>query len=336
MKAHKKIAILGLGSWGFCLASLLASKGYQTVSWSLRETLVKELRANKVHPLFPNHRPTGEMSFTTDLTEALDGIDLLVESVTSAGVRPVFQQIKAIGIPHGPMVVTSKGIEQNSGLILPNVIIEILGEVVRSQVGLLTGPSFADEVIRGLPTSVVGTAFSKETMLLICDTFTTQNFRVYPNTDIYGAAYGSALKNVIAIACGISDGLQLGASSRAALMTRGLHEVRKLLTALGCNPHTLNGLSGLGDFVLTCNSPISRNFRYGMLLAQDMPPQEAEKKIAMVVEGVYTCISALQLSKKHHVPMPISEAIELIVAGKIKPLDAVQALMQRTIKEESL
>lgn len=336
MNNPKKITVLGVGSWGFCLASLLASKGYKTTSWTTKEELARQLNTQGLHPLFPDYRISGQMSFTTDLAEALAGTEFLVESVTSAGIRPVFQQVKKIGIPNCPIVATSKGIEQNSGLILPNVIVETLGEEVRPQVGFLTGPSFAEEVIRGLPTSVVGTAFSKETMEAICNTFTNQNFRVYPNPDIYGAAYGSALKNVIAIACGISDGLKLGASARAAIITRGLHEVRKLLTALGFNPNTLNGLSGLGDFVLTCSSPISRNFRFGMLLAQGLPPHDAEKKIAMVVEGVYTCISALQLSKKYHVPMPISEAVEMIVKGEIRPSEAVKALMQRTIKEEFL
>ena len=187
---------------------------------------------------------------------------------------------------------------------------------MRQQVGLLTGPSFAQEVIRGLPTSVVGSGFSKQTMYFICEAFTTDTFRVYPNADIYGAAYGSALKNVIAIACGISEGLYLGASSKAALMTRGLHEVRKLALALGCNPDTLSGLSGMGDFVLTCGSPISRNFRYGQLLAQGETPGEAQKEIEMVVEGVYTCISALQLAKKLSVTMPITEAIYQHYSGK--------------------
>ncbi|MBA3602406.1 MAG: NAD(P)-dependent glycerol-3-phosphate dehydrogenase [Parachlamydiaceae bacterium] len=331
-----KIAILGSGSWGYCLASLLATKGYKTISWTTKQALANELSATRTHPSLPTHRSSGDMTFTTNLAEALDGIDLLVESVTSAGLRPVFEKVKKIGIPLCSIVVSSKGIEQNTGLILPNVIVETLGEEVRNQVGLLTGPSFAEEVIRGLPTSVVGSAFAKDTMHFICDAFTTQSFRVYPNADIYGACYGSALKNVIAIACGISEGLKLGSSSKAALMTRGLHEVRKLSIALGCDPSTLNGLSGMGDFVLTCNSPISRNFRYGMLLAQGLNPDEAEKKIEMVVEGRYTCISALQLSKKLQVPMPITETVGDIVSGKIKPLDAVYALMQRTVKEESL
>jgi glycerol-3-phosphate dehydrogenase (NAD(P)+) len=331
-----RIAILGTGSWGFCLASLLAAKGYRTISWTTNERLAKSLTANKTHPFLPGHQSIGDMAFTADLAEALDGIDLLVESVTSAGIRPVFDRVKTLGIPKCPIIVSSKGIEQNSGLILPDVIVDVLGEQARSQIGFITGPSFAEEVIRGLPTSVVGTAFARETMLLLCETFMTQNFRVYPNADIYGAAYGGALKNVIAIACGISDGLKLGASSKAALMTRGLHEVRKLSAALGCNPNTLNGLSGMGDFVLTCNSPISRNFRYGTLLAQGYSPKEAEKKIEMVVEGVYTCTSALQLSEKHQISMPITETVNLILSEKMKPLEAVNALMQRTIKDESL
>jgi glycerol-3-phosphate dehydrogenase (NAD(P)+) len=331
-----KIAILGTGSWGFCLASLLATKGYKTISWTTKESLAKSLTDTRTHPFLPGHQSTGDMTFTTNLSEALDGIDLLVESVTSAGVRSVFGHIKTIATPHCPIVVSSKGIEQNSGLILPNVIVDVLGEHTRPQIGFITGPSFAEEVIRGLPTSVVGTAFTKNIMLHVCETFMTQNFRVYPNADIYGAAYGGALKNVIAIACGISDGLKLGSSSKAALMTRGLHEVRKLSTALGCDPNTLNGLSGMGDFVLTCNSPISRNFRYGMLLAQGLSPREAEKKIEMVVEGVYTCTSALQLSEKYNVSMPITETIDLILSEKMKPLEAVNALMQRSIKDESL
>jgi glycerol-3-phosphate dehydrogenase (NAD(P)+) len=331
-----KIAVLGTGSWGFFLASLLAAKGYETVSWTTKKDLAEKLTKSRQHPFLPQHSSIGNMSFTTDLAEALDNINLIVESVTSAGVRSVFEQVKSFGVPNCPIVVTSKGIEQNSDLILPDVIVDVLGEEVRERVGLLTGPSFAQEVILGLPASVVGSCFSKKTLQFICETFTTDNFRVYPNSDIYGAAYGGALKNVIAIACGISDGLKLGASSRAALMTRGLHEVCKLAIALGCNPETLNGLSGMGDFVLTCNSSMSRNFRFGMLLAEGMPPKEAEKKIEMVVEGVYTSISALQLSKKYHIAMPITETIGLILSEKMTPLDAVRALMQRSIKEEIL
>ena len=331
-----KIGYLGAGSWGFCLASLLANKGYRVVSWTTKPHLAKQLNATQKHPLLPEGPKSPNLSFTTDLAEAIDGCDLLVESVTSAGIRPVFEQIKAIGVPDCPIVLTSKGIEQNSWLILPDVVIAVLGEAVRSRIGLLSGPSFAQGVVLGLPTSVVGTAFDHAIMMEICELFTTKTFRVYPNSDIYGVAYGGALKNIVAIACGISDGLGLGASARAALMTRGLHEMFKLAKVRGGHSQTLSGLSGLGDLVLTCGSQTSRNFSYGYRLGKGMTPAEAEKEINMAVEGVYTCHSAWQLSRHDNIPMPITETVHRIILGEVQPMDAVRLLMQRTIKEEHL
>lgn len=328
-----KIGFLGTGSWGFCLASLLASKGYQIVSWTTKPALAAQLNEKREHPLFPGHRPEGEMHFTTNLREALEGIDLLVESVTSAGIRPVFSQIKGVNCP---IVITSKGIEQNTGLILPDVVIEVLGEQTRKWIGSISGPSYAQEVIHHLPTSVVGTAFDFDNMMSICQTFTTQTFRVYPNQDIQGVAYGGALKNIIAIACGISEGLNLGYSSKAALMTRGLHEIRKLAVARGCRADTLNGLSGLGDLCLTCSTTMSRNYKFGYLIAQGLNSEQAKERIGMVVEGAYTCVSALQLSQQLNIPMPITEVVYHIVYENMKPLDAVRSLMKRDIKEEHL
>jgi len=331
-----KIGYLGAGTWGFCLASLLASKGYEVISWTKNPELAKHLNNHHEHPHLPGHKPQKGMRFTTHIDEALHRADLIIESVTAAGIRPVFELVKNIKIPDCPIVFTSKGIEQNTCLILPEVAIQVLGEDIRSRVAFLSGPSYAQEVIRGLPTSVVGTAYDYIVMLKICDAFTTSTFRVYPNTDILGVAYGSALKNIIAIACGISDGLDLGYSSKAALMTRGLHEIRKLAVARGCKPETLTGLSGMGDICLTCGSLTSRNCRFGYLLAQGLSPQEAEEKIEMVVEGTYTCLSALQISKQTHVPMPITETVYKIIYENMRPMDAVRTLMQRTIKEEHL
>lgn len=331
-----KVGFLGTGSWGFCLASLLAAKGYELVSWTTRPELAKLLTEKREHPYLKGHQSKGKMVFTTDMAKALDGIDILVEAVTSAGIRPVFEKVKALGVPSCPIVLTSKGIEQNTGLILPDVVVEVLGEKTRNQVGFLSGPSFAHDVIQGLPTSVVGSAYDPEVTRIIAETFNTQTFRVYPNSDIYGVAYGGALKNIIAIACGISEGLNLGHSAKAALMTRGLHEIRKLAVARGCKAETLNGLSGMGDLCLTCSSILSRNYRFGHLLAQGMSPKEAEIKIEMVVEGVYTCVSTLQLSKQFNVTMPITETVYKIVYEGMKPKDAVKSLMQRTIKEEHL
>lgn len=331
-----RIAFLGLGTWGYALAHLLASKGYNVTSWTTKPQLVEYIQSKHEHPNLPGIAIPPTLSVTTNMQEALSHADLIVEAVTSAGVRPVFRQVKELNPPHCPIIMTSKGIEQDSGLILPDVVIEVLGEDARSRVGMLSGPSFAQEVIRGLPVSVVGSAYDTDVMMKICEAFTTSSFRVYPNHDIQGVAYGGALKNIIAIACGVAEGLSLGYSCAAALMTRGLHEIRKLSIARGCKGETLNGLSGMGDICLTCTAPISRNFRYGYLLAQGHSPESALKEIGMVVEGTYTCVSALQLSKQLQVAMPITEMVYKIVYLAMPPQYAVELLMQRSIKQEHL
>lgn len=333
---NKKIGILGTGSWGFCLAWLLARKGYTTISWTRDPALAKLLTNKREHPLFPSHPAPSNMYFTTDLSKTLENLDLLVESVTSAGIRPVFKEVKSIHTPRCPIVITSKGIEQNTGLILPQVLLEVLGEQTRPQIACLSGPSYAEEVIRELPTSVVVAAYNSDLLLKICDIFSTPVFRVYPNEDIKGVAYGGALKNIIAIACGIAEGLGLGYSTKAAIMTRGLHEIRKLAVANGCKAETLNGLSGMGDLCLTCGSLISRNCRFGFLLTKGMTPKEAQQKIGMVVEGVYTCLSALQLSTQLKIPMPITDMVYKIIYEGMPIQNAVEKLMERSVKAEHL
>lgn len=333
----KKIACLGLGAWGYCLASLLASKkNGQVCCWTTKPDLVESLLTKREHPLFPGHRSAGELIFTTDMAYAIDQADFIVEAVTSAGIRPVFEQARSLSFPHCPIVITSKGIEQDTGKILPDVVAEVLGSDFMPMIGCLSGPSFAQEVIRALPTSVVASGYTLDVIHQIVDLFTTSSFRVYPNTDLLGVAFGGALKNVIAIACGIAEGLGLGSSCRAALMTRGLHEMRKFAVAFQCKSETLYGLSGMGDLCLTCSSPLSRNFRFGVQLAEGASTQEAQDRIGMVVEGVYTCVSVLQLSKSKGIPMPISETVYKIVYEAMPPTEAVQMLMQRTIKEEHL
>lgn len=333
----KKICYLGMGAWGFCLASLLAAKNdSEVICWTTNPDLAQQLNLKKEHPRFPGHHSTGQIIFTTDMAYALHKADMIVESVTSAGLRPVFENVRSYGLPTCPIVITSKGIEQDTGRILPDVVCEIIGEQFRPHVGLLSGPSFAQEVIHGLPTSVVGTGYSTHVIQQICEAFTTPTFRVYPNTDILGVAFGGALKNIIAIACGISEGLKLGNSSKAALMTRGLHEIRKLAVACGCKPETIYGLAGMGDLCVTCSSPMSRNYRFGTLLAEGLDAIEAQKQIGMVVEGAYTCLSALQLGKTNDIELPIAEAVYNIIQKEMHPSDAVRALMKRTIKEEHL
>lgn len=332
-----KVGYLGAGAWGFCLASLLANKGYEVVQWTRREDWAEKLNQGGEHPHLPGAVAPKKLRLTTDISEVLQGTTHLVESVTSAGLRAVFENLHALGgIKQKPIILTSKGIEQGSQMILPDVVIDVLGKSVRDQVALISGPSFAVDVAKRLPTSIVASGYSPESIRAAGELFNTDYFRVYPNSDMHGVAYGGGLKNVIAIACGISDGLHLGHSAKAALMTRGLHEINKLAMAHGCRHETMMGLAGMGDICLTCSSISSRNYRFGYLIAEGLKPDEAMREIDMVVEGVYTCITALQLSKELSVSMPITEIVYRIIYENLPPKQAVAYLMQRTIKEEHL
>lgn len=331
-----KIGYLGAGTWGFCLASLLSEKGYECVVWSRNKALVDELERTKEHPDLPGFKAQGNIRFTHHIEEALLGVDLLVESVTSAGIRPVFEEVKKHLLPSCPIVLTSKGIEQNTELLLSEVLLQVLGEDYKPFIGCLSGPSHAEEVVTHLPTSVVASGYDVEAINLIREAFSTPKFRVYPNTDINGVLFGGAMKNIMAIACGISDGLKFGDNTKAALMTRGLHEIRKLSVTKGCRPETLNGLAGMGDLCVTCLSTHSRNYRFGRLIAEGCSPKEAKKKIAVAVEGMYTCLSATQLGNHHRIELPITQAVYQILYENMAPLIAVKELLQRETKEEHL
>lgn len=329
-----RIGYLGAGAWGNCLAKLLAEKGFEVKQWignmPLEEVLKREARERQ------SHRAQENRVFTTDLKEALSDVDIIIESVTSKGLRPVLEKIAASELLGPPIVLTSKGIEQDTGLLLSEVAVEVLGEDYKSRIGCLSGPSLADEVNRKLPTSVVASSYDYALMMLICETFTTPYFRVYPNTDMPAISFGGAMKNIIAIACAISDGLGYGENTKAALMTRGLHEIRKLGAVKGCSPETLNGLSGLGDLCATCLSTSSRNYKFGKYLAQGCTPDQAKEKVGMVVEGAYTCVSARQLAHKHRIDVPITEAVYSIIYEGINPKEAVEALLTRAVKQEHL
>lgn len=332
----KRVGYLGAGSWGYCLASLLAGKGHELIIWTIDQPLADRLNSGEEHPFLKGGRNLPNMRLTTDLAEALSEVDFVVEGVTSAGIRPVFTRVREVGVPDCPIVLTSKGIEQNSGMLLTEVLLEVLGEKHRQQIACLSGPSIAIEVAQGLPASVVSAAYVPAVMMAVQELFTTNSFRVYPNADINGVEFGGAMKNIIAIACGISDGLGFGDNTKAAIMTRGLHEIRKLAAVKGCDPITLNGLAGMGDLCVTCLSRHSRNYRFGRKLAEGASPEQAKKEIGQVVEGAYCCVSALQLGEQYNIPLPISEAIYKIIYKGMKPSDAVRYLMERAIKEEHL
>lgn len=332
----QKVCYLGAGTWGIALSFILAENGHSVTQWAREPDLVRFLDRERSHPKLPDFRIPKSIQFTNDMQAAAKDADVIVESVTSAGIRPVFEHLARNQKIEVPIVVTSKGIEQGSGLLLTEVISQILGEPESPYVGCLSGPSHAEEVVHQLPTSVVCSAYNPPVMKLIQDLFTTPTFRIYPNSDLRGVSFGGALKNIIAIACGIADGLGFGDNTKAALMTRGLHEMRKLCVVKDCRPETLNGLSGLGDLCVTCLSKLSRNYRFGSLIAEGYTPEKARQKIGMAVEGAYTCVSARELARRHHVPVPITDAVYAILYEGLNPKEAVKTLLTRAIKEEHL
>lgn len=328
-----RVGYLGAGTWGFALACVLANNGHDVTVWTRDPAFAAELQKKRVHPKLPGLEAPASIRFTSDLQKAVQTAEVIIESVTSSGIRPVFTQVGKIEVP---IVLTSKGIEQGTGLLLPEVVSSVLGVEESPLVGCLSGPSHAEDIIMNLPTSVVCSAYDPDVMKMIQEIFTTPTFRIYPNGDLLGVCFGGAMKNIIAIACGIADGLGCGDNTKAALMTRGLHEIRKLCVVKNCQRETLNGLSGMGDLCVTCMSRHSRNYRFGRLVAEGFSPEGARQKIGMAVEGIYTCVSARELGHKHQIPVPITEATYQIIYGGLDPREAVKALLQRAIKEEHL
>lgn len=332
-----KITCLGLGAWGFTLANLLASNGHEVLGWSRDKNLIASISKHHQHPKFPGHKKEDAFHVTDDFTKALEFGDIVLESVTTKGLREVLRKILAIEPTFSKnLILTSKGIEQKTGLLVDEIVLDVLGEKYKEKIGCLSGPSIAKEVMHQQPTSCVCSAFNPKLMDVIKALFVNPYFRVYPNGDLIGVEFGGAMKNIIAIACGLSDGLGFGANTKAAIMTRGLHEIRKLSVVKGCNPKTLNGLAGLGDLCTTCLSKDSRNYRFGFLLAEGVEPAKAQENIGMVVEGMHTCISALELGEKAGISLPITEAIYQIVYKGLSPKEAVKSLLTREIKEEHL
>lgn len=325
-----KICVLGAGAWGYCLARHLAGNGHDVVLWNRNNEVLTSLASGKGHPKMGTFEPLSNLTYSNNLQEATHEAALIVESVSSQGIRPVLSEL-----PEGiPVVITSKGIEQGSGLLLSEVAAEVLHDEKR--IAVLSGPCIAKEMLAGCPATAVAAAYAEDVMHLVQKAFHGERFRVYPNPDVKGVSFGGAMKNPIAIACGISDGLGFGNNTKAALMTRGLHEIRKLSAVTSCDKETLSGLAGMGDLCVTCLSTDSRNYQFGQKLAKNESAQQAKDEIGMVVEGAYTCVSALELSKKSGIPIPITEAVHAVIYEGKNPKDAVSLLLGRSIKEELL
>jgi glycerol-3-phosphate dehydrogenase (NAD(P)+) len=327
----ENISVIGSGSWGTTLANHLAEKGFHVTLWSYEKGLVDEIKRTGINSIYlPGIPLSRAIDVTDDLDAAVKEARYILSVVPAQFTRSVFSSATHY-LPEDAMIVSaSKGIEHGSLLTVSSILENLTGR----KVSVLSGPSFAEEVIKKLPTAVTIASPDNETAVLLQDLFTTEYFRVYTNTDVLGVELGGALKNVMAIASGISDGLGLGTSTRAALITRGLAEMTRLGVAMGASEKTFGGLSGIGDLVLTCTGTLSRNYTVGFRLGRGETLDNILSGMKMVAEGVATSESAFELAKKHSVEMPIVEQIYLVIKENKKPSDAVRELMTRSPKSE--
>ena len=334
---NTEIGIIGAGSWGIALAYLLSNNGHHVTVWSRSESTVQKLKAyHGNEDKLPGVFLGDDVIFTSDMETAVKDKDLVVIVIPSAHMRETVKKIAPFIKPseeHKQIIVNcTKGIEENTLMVMSDVILD---EIPGSQVCVLSGPSHAEEVGKGLPTTIVVGAFDKETARYVQNVFMSNAFRVYISPDMLGIEIGAALKNVIALAAGMADGYGLGDNAKAALITRGIAEIGRLGMAMGGKFETFSGLSGIGDLVVTCASMHSRNRRAGILIGQGKSMKEAMDEVKMVVEGVYSAKAALELAGKYEVEMPIVEAVnEILFKGKA-PGDAINDLMLRDKKIEN-
>ena len=327
-----KISIIGAGSWGTALARLLAVNGHDVVMWSIVEDEIRMLQENHEHlTKLPGVKLPDDIVFTTDMECAVKGKDILVLAVPSPYTRSTSRTM-APYVSEGQIIVSvAKGIEESTLKVLADVIKE---EIPQADVAVLCGPSHAEEVGRGIPTTVVAGAKTRKTAEYIQNVFMNKVFRVYTSPDMMGMELGGALKNVIALAAGIADGLGCGDNTKAALITRGIAEMSRLGVAMGGHIETFNGLTGIGDLIVTCASRHSRNRKAGYLIGQGKTMQEAMDEVKKVVEGVYSAKAAKILAEKYHIDMPIVEEVNQVLFEGKSAKEAMTDLMLRDKKIE--
>ncbi len=328
----KKIGMIGAGSWGSALSFLLASNGHRVTLWSAFPEEIDMLNTHhEQKEKLPGVILPDTVTFTNDLKEAMQGKDLLVLAVPSPFTRQTARRMKEFVEDNTLIVSVAKGIEEETLLTLSEVIEE---EIPACRVAVLCGPSHAEEVGRALPTLVVAGAKSMEDAKFVQDVFMSRVFRVYSSEDWKGMELGGALKNVIALAAGMSDGLGLGDNAKAALITRGITEITRLGMACGGKAVTFSGLTGMGDLIVTCASRHSRNRRAGVLIGEGKSYEEAMAEVKQIVEGVYSAKAAMALAKKMNVEIPIIEEVNRILFEGKDPGESMEALMLRDRKEE--
>jgi glycerol-3-phosphate dehydrogenase (NAD(P)+) len=330
-----KIAVLGAGSWGTAIADLLGSKGFQISLWVYEKEVKDQIERFQENKLFlPGHKLSGNILPSNDLAAVVTDKNLIVIVVPSHLMRAMTEKMAGHLADGTVMVSASKGIEQKTHLTMSGVIKENLPEVAEDRLAVLSGPSFAKEVVQKMPTSVTASCKNSDCADMVQHVFATPYFRVYTSNDVVGVELGGAVKNVIAIAAGILDGLGLGLNTRAALITRGMTEVRRLGLHLGANPRTFTGLAGFGDLVLTCTGNLSRNYTVGIKLGRGQKLKDILNEMHMVAEGVKTAKSVYNFSRKLKVEMPICHEIYRILYEDLAPKEAVYRLMTRALKQE--
>ncbi|MBQ6844644.1 MAG: NAD(P)-dependent glycerol-3-phosphate dehydrogenase [Agathobacter sp.] len=329
----RKIGIIGAGSWGTALAVNLARNNHVVTIWSIMEDEIKMLEEHREHlDKLPGIKLDETMQFTTDLETAIKGMDMLVLAVPSIFTRSTSKAMAPF-VEEGQIIAcVAKGIEDDTFMTITDIVED---EIPQADVCVLCGPSHAEEVGLGLPTTVVAGAKTRQSAEFIQDTFMNETFRVYTSPDMLGMELGGSLKNVIALAAGMCDGLGYGDNTKAALIVRGISEVTRLAYAMGAKTETINGLTGIGDLIVTCQSKHSRNRKAGELMGQGMTMEEATKEVKMVVEGVYSAKAALALGKKFYVTMPIIEEVNKVLFENKSARNAVNDLMLREKRAES-
>jgi glycerol-3-phosphate dehydrogenase (NAD(P)+) len=330
--AQNKIGILGIGAWATAIANLLSDNGYQVLVWSHELDLIDEINTNRINNKYlPNFRLNPSIIFTPNLYKLLD-CSIIVLAIPTQYIRQTLQKYE-FDFNNKIIVNVAKGIEKHTLLRVSQIISDTINTTNYKYV-VVTGPSHAEEVARRVPTAVVSASENADISSLIQKIFSNNYFRVYTSSDVIGCELGGALKNVIAIAAGIIDGLKLGDNPKAALITRGLAEISRLGQSLGANPLTFSGLSGLGDLIVTCNSRYSRNRYVGEEIGKGRKMNEIIRTMNAVAEGVDTAVSGYHLGKKLNVELPIIEKVYQILFEDLEPQKALEELMLRQTKPE--
>lgn len=328
----ERATVIGAGAMGTLTALLLASRGIRVTLWGRSPDQVDQLQTDRENKRYlPGHRLPDLVTVTADAAPALADPELIVSAVPCQHIRSVWWKLVECGAIRAPIVSVAKGIEVDTLLRPTQILVDAIGE---ARVAALSGPSIAPEIADGLPATVVVASDDLELATLVQQCLSTRSFRIYTNLDLIGVELGGAVKNVIGIAAGIGDGLEIGANAKAALLTRGLVEITRLGVAIGAHADTFKGLAGIGDLIATCSSPVSRNRTAGEKIGQGLPLNEVVQSSHGVIEGIDSTRSVLELAEQNHVEMPITRAIYSVLFEHRDPRSAIDELMTRQLKAE--